>query len=143
MLLKNLIELSRQFDAEKVDTTGPVKAFRFDPSGRIVAPRDPSLTLLRGAPLSGEMTRHAFRQLCSKLGPVVYGKGSDRTLPADYLLTMPADQMAYNMNRHVTGADPKRSWLDIVSTETAAAPFWAKITQAPSMWKACSRTRLT
>jgi hypothetical protein len=57
-----------------------------------------------------EIEDWAFRQMCAKLGPAVYGKGSNKGLPAEYLQAIPADLRATVLNRHVK-VDLGKTWM--------------------------------
>jgi hypothetical protein len=57
------------------------------------------------------MTDTAYSQIFSKLAPTVYGKGSAKSLPTDYLTTIPADLRAEILKRHCRDANGFQSWM--------------------------------
>ena len=56
------------------------------------------------------LTEHALRQTFSKLGPAVFGKGSSKVLPFDYLTAIPAELRATCRNQHLANGNGSR-WL--------------------------------
>ncbi|HMN10968.1 MAG TPA: hypothetical protein PKD55_01435 [Bellilinea sp.] len=99
-MLEELIETSRRYDMNKHDHTVRARDLEFQSDGTIQVPNS-----FFGAVQPLESTRWAFGQLASKLGPTVYGKGSTKTLPTDYLMAVDPDLMATNMNRHLSQSE--------------------------------------
>jgi hypothetical protein len=88
--LSKLIELSTGFDRNKAEDVSGGPKMGFD-----------SALYLHTGKFAGrglELTDHAWSQLATKLGPVVYGKGSTRALPLDYLQRLPEPVMALQLN---------------------------------------------
>lgn len=57
---------------------------------------------------------HAFRQVCSKLGAAVWAAKAQRSLPVEFLLAMPENITAMNLNwatETYAALFPKRKWL--------------------------------
>ena len=105
-MLDDLILASERYDTDKADYVGFAKEFTWDSEGHIVAPRN--LLDLASPPLT--MTDNALRQVCSKLGPVVFGKGSQKSLPFEYMRSVPLDLMATCLNRHAS-AQNGHKWM--------------------------------
>jgi len=95
-MLDELISQSMEYDEGKADYVGYAREFKWLVDGAIVAPN--TLLGFDNPPL--KMTENALRQVCSKLGPVVFGKGSQKGLPFDYMKSVPKDLMATCLNRH-------------------------------------------
>lgn len=104
-MLDQLIEKSELFDTEKADFVAQARTFRFDDNARIVPPDCMGLSV---QPLI--MTENALRQTCSKLGPAVFGRGSAKSLPFDYIDTIPADLRAICLNNHIEHANGSK-WM--------------------------------
>jgi len=104
-VLEGLIETSAQHDARKHDHTADAQALRFDGDAKLLVPP----TLMGYLPPL-VMTEWADRQLYAKLGPVVFGRGSSKALPYDYLSALEPDLRADVLNRHLTAAGDRR-WL--------------------------------
>ena len=62
----------------------------------------------------------AFRQMFQKLGTTVYGKGANKTLPADYLFALRPDLRAYLMNDHLRNY-PNGDWFVRAYDDTCRA----------------------
>lgn len=65
---------------------------------------------LVAGPLVLTLDEWAAQQLCAKLGPAAFGRGSRRAVPWDYLRTLPAWLRADVMNEHLNTLAP-RTWL--------------------------------
>lgn len=110
-----VIEASKAADAKKSDYRVPAKELTF-PDGKIALPEKYSdgdetaaLFLEQGATIFG-VNDNALRDLCTKLAPAVYGKGTNRTLPYDYLRAMPTQLMGQNLTDHAQNSNGQR-WL--------------------------------
>lgn len=104
-ILEGLITQSAEHDAQKHDHTAEARDLWFDEAARLSVP-----PTLMGRMLPLEMTEWASRQLYSKLGPVVFGRGSSKALPYDYLTALDPDMRADVLNRHLRAAADRR-WL--------------------------------
>jgi hypothetical protein len=107
-VLERLIEESRGYDEHK-RSFGPGVArhqYSFDPNTAdlVVGPTlgDPD-----GASLTP--TDWAFSQICKKLGSFAFGDGSNKSLPADYLMACPRPMRAEQLNHWLEYND--RMWL--------------------------------
>jgi len=116
-----LIATSNLYDGRKHDTVAKISAINW--AGRNLSY---NLTDWIGASFSVdqawadsvgvtpiELTLHAFRQTCIKLGTAVWPR-RNKPLPVDYLLTLPDDVVEKNLNyATATYADkfPNRSWM--------------------------------
>lgn len=94
--VRKLLELSVSYDHWKTDYAGRASTFSFDKESRVNLPGT-----LFGQPEPLRMTDWAWRQVFTKLGPAVFGRGSYKSLPYDYLMAIPADLRAENLNRHL------------------------------------------
>ena len=104
MKIEDLLEQSEAFETHKTDHPGPSSQFSFhEETAQMITP--PSLM---GSVLL-EQTPWAFTQMCNKLGKAVYGKGSGKSLPAEYLAAMRPDLRAYVLNDHIR--ESEGSWL--------------------------------
>ena len=105
-MLDQLINQSSEFDSRKADHIAPAREFHFNSLAAIEPPA--ILGGLQSAPLMPD--EHALRQLCTKLGPAVWGKGTSKSLPYDYVTTIPADLRSTAFNRHLQDANGSR-WM--------------------------------
>ena len=102
--LQNMLQAARSFAQEKADTRTSAQELKFTPDSTLVLPPTALGSL---PPLT--VTEHGYSQLFAKLGPSVFGRGSARSLPKDYLLAVPADLRADILNRHLR--DSNGRWL--------------------------------
>lgn len=102
-MLNELIEESKGYDSQKLDTVVVSNQISFDELARML----PDGRLAKMPPL--KMTTWAQDQLFTKLGPAVFGRGSKKSLPRDYLGSIPSDLLATNLNRIIQGT--RYSWL--------------------------------
>jgi hypothetical protein len=91
------LDVSSMHDTHKADYTEEARKLRFDDQSRLMVPRQ----LFGGVPPLAP-TAWAWGQVFSKLAPAVYGKGSQKTLPGDYLLSIPPRLLATNLNDHLS-----------------------------------------
>jgi hypothetical protein len=111
--LQDLIAMSERYDRGKHDHPGPAQRFQFNEVSAIVVP--PTLETFNGmkagmAPL--HLTEHSLGQVCWKLGPAIFGKGSNASLPLAYFKAIRPDLRAVLLNDHL--ASPimgNRTWL--------------------------------
>jgi hypothetical protein len=94
--ISDLLEQARLLDLDKADYSGQPTAFKFSEKAEMVVPG----TLFGSVPPM-PMTEWATRQLFLKLGPAVYGKGSAKSLPYEYLMALRPDRRAQLLNDHV------------------------------------------
>jgi hypothetical protein len=114
-MLQTLIERSEEYDQLKADYSEKARYFHFDEQARIVPPGVAGFSSL---PLT--VSDHALTQICAKLGPAVFGKGSQKSLPRDYLQAIAPDLRAENLNRHIANTNGN-SWMVRAYKETARA----------------------
>lgn len=100
-LLDELIDRSEDYDRTKADFQTAAPGIWYD--------RQAHMNLAEVA-RSLEPTEWAARQLYTKLGPVVYGRGKGKPLPYDYLHAMPEHLRATVLNDHLQAARGKE-WL--------------------------------
>jgi hypothetical protein len=93
--LNSMIECSERYDQDKHDYVHKARDLAFDNNAQLVLPK----TMMGSIPPL-KLTPWAWEQVFSKTGPAVYGHGSKKTLPTDYLLAIPASLLATNMNTH-------------------------------------------
>lgn len=103
-MLNKLLDKSREYDLQKHDTRAPAVALELTEDGRV---RLPATEFGEVRPL--RPTDWAWRQMFRKLGTTVFGKGSKRGLPADYLLAIPKELLAMNTNKCLEKS--KSQWL--------------------------------
>jgi hypothetical protein len=103
-IIKQLYEQSAELDTHKHDHIAYASQLKFDDNAELHVP-----TTLMGNLPPLKPTDWAWGQLFSKLGPTVYGRGSQKTLPSDYLLAIPRDLLATNLNRHLLNAN--KQWM--------------------------------
>jgi hypothetical protein len=94
--IDTILEQARALDLDKADFYGQPESFTFDKNANMVVPG----TLFGGVPPM-PMSEWATRQLYQKLGPAVFGKGSNKSLPNDYLTALLPDRRATLLNDHV------------------------------------------
>jgi len=104
-IISQYVDKSAEYDSHKADYSEFVRNLHFDEAARLVIP----------AQMFGQVppltpTPWAWNQVFSKLGPAVFGKGCNKTLPSDYLLAIPPDLLAENLNRHIQSANGA-AWL--------------------------------
>ena len=104
--LEQMIETSTLYDQYKVDYIDHAREFMFNDGAMLVPPGN--MMVENPPPLM--LTLWAWNQVFSKLGPAVFGHGSGKSLPSDYLLTIPPDLLATNLNRHLNNANG-REWM--------------------------------
>lgn len=106
-----LIASSERYDQLKTDFRIAARDLSFDPQGKLVV-KAPALPYDDGTYLQQRMrmanrpaeehlvglSEHAISQLHDKLGPAHYGKGSNRTLPTEYLGKFPPAMRADILN---------------------------------------------
>lgn len=90
------LEASLAHDTHKADYTEAARNMHFDDESRLVVPDQ-----LFGEVPPLEPTTWAWGQIFTKLAPPVYGKGSQKTLPGDYLLAIPPHLRSINLNDHL------------------------------------------
>ena len=102
--LEAMLAKSKAMDEHKADFVNSASTHHFMPDGKLSVP---SKWLANDhvsiEPL--ELTEHAFRQVCSKLAPSVFGKGSSKNLPFDYLNAIKPELRATVLNEHLTRAE--------------------------------------
>lgn len=113
--LSKLIEQSEGYDSTKADVVTLARLVRFDPETCRLIAGDESATL---APAS--LSDGALLDVCAKLGPAVFGKGTSRNLPVDYLRAMSPALRAQALNEHCTNANGSK-WLVRYSGEEVRA----------------------
>ena len=107
----SLIETSERYDQQKTDFRIRARDLRFDSDGQLVVlapplPYDDGIYAQQRlrwlsqpkVERTAGMTDHAVSQLHNKLGPAHYGRGSNRTLPTDYLAKFPPAMRADILN---------------------------------------------
>jgi len=119
--IATLVAKSQALDHDKEDYIAQVKLFSFnnETAGLVCPPRN----LLNPDDAATEplkLTDHAMRQLCTKLAPAVYGKGTTRVLPIEYLSAIPAPLRATVLNDHIQHVNGNR-WTVRRYKDTARA----------------------
>lgn len=94
--LSQILEQAYAFDQDKADFNGQPAAFKFNEKADMQVPG----TLFGGVPPM-PMSEWATRQLFQKLGSAVFGKGSNKSLPYDYMMALLPEHRAYLLNQHV------------------------------------------
>lgn len=79
--IDQLIEISQRADMEKADYRLPASKIDWMPNGYLA----PEFGKGSTAAPTLKLSKHALTQVAAKLGPVVYGKGSPKRLPVDFL----------------------------------------------------------
>ena len=100
-LLADMIDRSHDYERAKADFEAVAPSIWYDRQARMN---------LSELPIPLEPTEWASRQLYSKLGPVVYGRGKGKPLPFDYLHALPPHLRATVLNDHLQAARDKE-WL--------------------------------
>lgn len=108
MDIKDLVQSSIGFDSLKDDFVAPARTLDF--SGRSVvlaraSSRYPDNLLFNDDFINFKITDNALRDFCVKLAPAVYGKGTSRSLPFEYLKVIPDELFEQNMRSHVSYAN--------------------------------------
>ena len=110
-MFDELIATSQDFDERKSDY-GPrqVDDFYFgdfdQPRVSLIVPED-----LFGGATQLQPTDWAFSQVCRRLGSTVYGIGSHRSLPRDYMLAQPQTWCAEQLNHWIKLLPQNRKWF--------------------------------
>jgi hypothetical protein len=94
---ENLLEQSREQDSHKTDYTAHPTNIKFDQSCIMQVE---SGGLFEHSSVALSPLELAYRQMFSKLGTVVYGKGANKSLPFDYLMALRPDLRAHVLNDH-------------------------------------------
>jgi hypothetical protein len=106
--LSQILEQAVALDQDKADFNGQPAAFKFDD---LTANMQVPNTLFGDIPPM-PMSEWATRQLFQKLGPAVFGKGSNKSLPYDYLTALLPTHRATLLNNHVkTVPAETESWF--------------------------------
>jgi hypothetical protein len=101
--LSAMLAKSREMDEHKAHYVNPARAHHFNDDARLTA--ETSLMGMTSSIVPLELTDHALYQACSKLAPSVYGKGTTRNLPFDYIKAIRPEVRAYVLNEHLTRAE--------------------------------------
>jgi len=97
--LDDLVERARVMDSHKVDFTEPAATLQMDDA-----------FLLRVGNVAPMPLRDsAEMQMYGRLGPVAFGSGTKKALPADYLRVLPPNIRATAVNHHLGQA--KKDWF--------------------------------
>ena len=108
--LDDVFDRAVELDLYKHDHVTEAKALMFNDQARLVMPQH-NTPIGSIPPVS--LTEHAYRQMFDKLGPSVFGKGSNKTLPFDYLIALKdryPNLLAAVLNRHLADGNGSR-WL--------------------------------
>ena len=114
--LEKLIERSEREDEHKHDTILAPAKITLDPNAKMMIQPEGGYGM---APLT--ISEHALWQMCAKLSPTVYGKGSQKALPFDYFTKIDKDLLAENLNRHLSKTNHGSQWLVRGYDETVRA----------------------
>lgn len=107
MNINELLDQSAAQDQHKTDYTAHPHQIKFDNNSIMQVTGN---GLFATAAVALAPTDWAWRQLFSKLAQSVYGKGANKTLPADYLLALRPDLRAHVMNDHCRNY-PNGNWF--------------------------------
>src|SRR5579859_4958559 len=99
-VIREYLEISQTADLNKHDHVAHTAELRVAETGALQVP---ATVMGSVAPLWP--TDWAWRQLETKLGPVAFGRGSNRSLPHDYLFSLPSHIRADALNYHLGRAD--------------------------------------
>jgi len=91
--LYDLLDRSQQHDIQKHDWKALPQELALDADARLNVPSPYGL-----GPAPMALSDLALSHLCAKLGPAVFGKGSDKTLPRNYLAAVDPALRATNLN---------------------------------------------
>lgn len=108
--VKEMLDQSREMDTLKADWNGAHADFHFNNQSEMVMPAT-------GGALTAPFCVNdwAMRQLMLKLGPAVFGKSAQKSLPFDYLMAISPEIRADLLNRHL-GNMPNGSGRFMVRT---------------------------
>lgn len=101
-IITPFVDHNAAFDNDKTDYRAAPREFQFDENCRLVVPSSQSghgLFSSGVAPL--KMSEWAYSQLFQRMGTTVYGRGSQRSLPGEYLLGIPDHIRAEALNWHL------------------------------------------
>jgi hypothetical protein len=111
------VEKSAEYDTHKADYTDLAAKMSFDHEARLIVPPQ-----LFGSVPPLSLTTWAWYQVYSKMVPMVYGKGSNKsTLPTDYLPALRPDLRAYVLNDHIKNGANGTGWMVRAYDETCRA----------------------
>lgn len=105
--LDEALDASLEFDSRKSDYKSRSREFSFNEQAQIVLPA------LKGSNMSEApktLTEKAIKDLCAKLAPSVFGKGSAKVLPSDYIGAIDPALRAALFNNHNEKSENK-TWL--------------------------------
>lgn len=107
--ITDLLNESIEQDTHKADHVGPASLFKFNENSMLSM--NENVPLFRNANVPPmEMTDWSYRQTFAKLGATVFPKQKGKSLPADYLLALPAEVRADLLNMHISKFKG-RDWL--------------------------------
>lgn len=115
--IQNLLDQSREQDEHKSDYIAHPHNIQFDPAC--------TMQIQSGGLFANGMTQltpndWAYRQMFQKLGTTVFGKGVNKTLPADYLFALRPDLRAHVLNDHLRNY-PNGDWFVRAYDDTCRA----------------------
>ncbi len=118
MNVQNLLEMSVEQDGHKSDyNTHPTRGISFDQNSVMQVTAG---GLWETSTVALQPNDWAWRQMFSKLSASVYGKGVNKTLPADYLLALRPDLRAHVLNDHLHNY-PNGEWFIRAYDDTCRA----------------------
>ena len=105
-LIDPLIDLNETYTQHKHDHDATAGELTFDETASLVLPSN-----LFGQSPPVVPTEWALGQICSRLGPTVFGRGRSKSVPRDYLMAIPPELRATLLNDHLNHTDPDQKWL--------------------------------
>ena len=105
--VQELLDKSQEQDEHKTDYLAHPHGMKFDQN--CIMQVEPGGLFMNGT-VALSPNEWAYRQIFSKLGTTVFGKGVNKTLPADYMMALRSDLRAYVLNDHLKNY-PNGDWF--------------------------------
>jgi hypothetical protein len=115
--IQELLDQSKEQDEHKTDYIAHPHAMKFDQN--CIMQVEPGGLFMNGT-VALSPNEWAYRQIFSKLGTTVFGKGVNKTLPADYMMALRPDLRAYVLNDHLKNY-PNGDWFVRAYDDTCRA----------------------
>ena len=100
-IITPFVDRNVAFDNDKADYRAAPRDLKFDENCRLIVPDVHSQQLFGTGVAPLKMSEYAYSQLFARMGTTVYGRGSQRSLPGEYLLGIPDNIRAEALNWHL------------------------------------------
>lgn len=100
-IITSFLDRNVAYDNDKADYRAAPRDLKFDENCRLIVPDAHSQQLFGTGVAPLKMSEYAYSQLFARMGTTVYGRGSQRSLPGEYLLGIPDNIRAEALNWHL------------------------------------------